>query len=75
MKTKEKLERSGWVFDSYLSYLEVYTRDEKFLWLNPNTNKIEMVKDEKYFYVPTETDVDILCEKQKVKRKMIYAHF
>lgn len=63
MKTKERLERGGWEFDSYLSYLEVYVKGDKLLWLNPKNDKVEMVKVNGIYSIPTDDELEILCEK------------
>lgn len=63
MKTKERLERGGWEFDSYLSYLEVYVKGDSLLWLNPKNDKVEMVKVNGIYSIPTDDELEILCDK------------
>lgn len=64
MKTKEKLERAGWVFKERYALVEVLTRGNEQLLLDEVSGKVRTVYPEKGNpYTPDETETELLCER------------
>lgn len=84
-RIKERLERARWLFADNYAYLEIYTRDEDGLLYDPKKDEVRLVYGPGITpYKPDELDIELLCQdfkvkpfipENKVKRKMIYAHF
>lgn len=66
MKTKERLERSGWQFLLYFGNMTVMKRSDKRVLLDERTGEIRLVYGDvsgKYQpHTPNEDEIDFLCE-------------
>lgn len=64
MRLREKLERSGWIPDSFSDYTITFKRENKYLVFDWLKEEIDIVREEGgKSYIPNEHEVEILCEK------------
>lgn len=64
MKTKEKLERAGWLYKDNYATLEIFGRKDERLLYNPRLDEVHLVYGTNTVpYKPMNSDIETLCEK------------